>query len=146
MVSMLRVLPITLLSAVGLLACKSVQSSELIGTWVMKGESRQELPTEFQRALPKSSWMQMEHSSPSELPDRVTPRSRDDHSDGRDHMTVVIYNPDTLCAMCSAGWTDLISISHIGSNTRRRCTATLGTACNDAKAPREGMYLFLAPN
>jgi hypothetical protein len=37
----------------GMLGCKSVQPSDVTGTWVMNDQSRKELPPEFQKALAK---------------------------------------------------------------------------------------------
>ncbi len=50
---MWRLLPIAMLSLMGMLGCKSVQPSELTGSWVMTDASRQVLPTELQEAPAK---------------------------------------------------------------------------------------------
>jgi hypothetical protein len=47
---MLRFLPIALLLFFGMLGCKSVQSSDLTGTWVIKDASRKVLPTGLRKA------------------------------------------------------------------------------------------------
>ncbi len=49
----MRLLPIALLFIFGMLGCKSVQPSDVTGTWVMNDQSRKELPPEFQEAFGK---------------------------------------------------------------------------------------------
>jgi hypothetical protein len=52
---MLRLLPVAMLMLLflGMLGCKTIQSSDLTGTWLMKDSSRQVLPPELQRASAK---------------------------------------------------------------------------------------------
>src|SRR5439155_26271466 len=50
---MWRLLLITPFLFIGMLGCKSVQPNDVIGTWVMKDQSRNELPREFKKGLAK---------------------------------------------------------------------------------------------
>jgi hypothetical protein len=70
---MLRFLPIAILLLFGMLGYKSVQSNELVGTWVMKDTSRQVLPTELQKASAKLVLDANGTFSASELPEELPP-------------------------------------------------------------------------
>lgn len=70
---MLRFLPIVLLLLFGMLGCKSVQPTELSGTWVMKETSRQVLPTELQKASAKIVLDANGTFAASELPEELPP-------------------------------------------------------------------------
>lgn len=63
----------TLFSLLGMLGCKSVQPSNLAGTWVMKDSSRQVLPTELQNASPKVVLDANGTFVASEMPEELPP-------------------------------------------------------------------------
>ena len=62
-----------LLFLFGLLGCKSVQPSDVIGTWVMNDQSRKELPPEFQKASGKIVVKADGTFDASELPEPLHP-------------------------------------------------------------------------
>lgn len=71
---MSRLLPMTsFLFLLGMLGCKSVQPSDVIGTWVMNAQSRKELPQEFQKALGKIVVKADGTFDASELPEPLHP-------------------------------------------------------------------------
>lgn len=62
-----------LLSLLGTLGCKTVQHSDLAGTWMMKDSSRQFLPTELQNAVPKIVLDPNGTFVASEIPEELPP-------------------------------------------------------------------------
>ena len=71
---MSRLLPVTIfLFLLGMLGCKRVQPSDVIGTWVMNDQSRKELPQEFQKALGKIVVKADGTFDASELPEPLHP-------------------------------------------------------------------------
>ena len=57
-----------LLLLMGTMACKDLQTTDVIGTWIMNDSSRQVLPNELQNAVPKIVLSSDGTFSPSELP------------------------------------------------------------------------------
>jgi len=50
---MSRILPIVILLVLGMLGCKSVKPSEMVGTWVVNDASRAVLPIDLQKSTTK---------------------------------------------------------------------------------------------
>lgn len=50
---MVRLLPVGMIVFVGMLGCKTVQSSDVMGTWTLKDASRKSLPAELRNASAK---------------------------------------------------------------------------------------------
>jgi hypothetical protein len=48
---MLRSAPFSLIALVGLLGCKTVQRTDVVGTWVVTDQARNQLPPEVQQAF-----------------------------------------------------------------------------------------------
>jgi len=64
------------LLVIGLVACKGVRATDLTGTWVIKDESRANLPPEFRRALAKLVVSADGTFAASELPQPMHPSRR----------------------------------------------------------------------